>query len=256
MLDMPELDVRGPQLPPEEGCTTIGHGGYEGFWASSVAVWEVVDDDRIAANPINHRDPTGLYSTAFDGPYLYNDAGEVGVYFVVHREPGWFDRWVPGMAWLGDDGGGCTKIRKYRIGDGFVNKAKWNPKQFKTIDEGSLAVYIDEIRYIVRVQASNGLLHDNADVTMNGFLLMCGMSMGGAIKTIGTQVLNPEAMPLGKGPYPAVLKNGRVTIGRFHGSAADAAGGNVEGSGWVNVDAAGNVTEWTTYTPTSGFQTF
>lgn len=69
MLDMPELDVRGPQLPPEEGCTTIGNALYEGFWASSVAVGEVVDDDRIADNPINRVDPSGLrINYVDDGP--------------------------------------------------------------------------------------------------------------------------------------------------------------------------------------------
>ena len=60
MLDMPELDVRGPELPPEEGCTTIGNASYEGYWAASVAVGIVVEVDRMAANPINRVDPSGL----------------------------------------------------------------------------------------------------------------------------------------------------------------------------------------------------
>ncbi len=60
MLDMPELDVRGYELPPEEGCTTIGNAAYEGFWAASVAVGMVVEVDRMDDNPINREDPWGL----------------------------------------------------------------------------------------------------------------------------------------------------------------------------------------------------
>jgi hypothetical protein len=55
----------------ERESTTIGHGNYDRAWAVSACGcdWQtgvadaagiVVDDDRIAANPINHRDWTGL----------------------------------------------------------------------------------------------------------------------------------------------------------------------------------------------------
>ena len=56
-LDMPHTPCR---TLPETERTTIGHGGYEGFWAVSGTWEEVVEVDRIAANPINSRDPSGL----------------------------------------------------------------------------------------------------------------------------------------------------------------------------------------------------
>jgi hypothetical protein len=56
-LDMPATPC---QLLPETEPTTIGTMTYEGFWASSVTLEEVVEVDRIAANPINHVDRTGM----------------------------------------------------------------------------------------------------------------------------------------------------------------------------------------------------
>ena len=53
MLDRLEEPCQGDQSPWESTLTTIGHGGYEGFWAVSGSWGEVVDDDRMADNPIN-----------------------------------------------------------------------------------------------------------------------------------------------------------------------------------------------------------
>jgi hypothetical protein len=59
-LDMPESPCLAPPVQPEAERTTISPMAYKGFWAASVTWEEVVEVDRIAANPINHRDPTGL----------------------------------------------------------------------------------------------------------------------------------------------------------------------------------------------------
>jgi hypothetical protein len=56
-LDMPVNPFR---TLPETERTTIGNAVYEGFWAVSGAGWEIVEVDRIAANPINSVDPSGL----------------------------------------------------------------------------------------------------------------------------------------------------------------------------------------------------
>jgi hypothetical protein len=56
-LDMPQTPC---QLLPETEPTTIGTMRYEGFWASSVTLENIVEVDRIAANPINRTDPSGL----------------------------------------------------------------------------------------------------------------------------------------------------------------------------------------------------
>jgi hypothetical protein len=56
-LDMPATPC---QLLPETEPTTIGTMTYEGFWASSGTLENIVEVDRIAANPINKRDPSGL----------------------------------------------------------------------------------------------------------------------------------------------------------------------------------------------------
>lgn len=64
----------------ERESTTIGHGNYDRAWAVSACGcdWQtgvadaagiVVDDDRIAANPINRRDPSGLRSIQYSGKF-------------------------------------------------------------------------------------------------------------------------------------------------------------------------------------------
>jgi hypothetical protein len=59
-LDMPETPCLAPPVPAEVERTTISPMKYEGFWASSGTVEIVVAVDRIAANPINRRDSSGL----------------------------------------------------------------------------------------------------------------------------------------------------------------------------------------------------
>jgi hypothetical protein len=57
-LDMPAAPC---QLLPETEPTTLGTMRYEGFWASSGTLENIVEVDRIAANPINRTDPTGKF---------------------------------------------------------------------------------------------------------------------------------------------------------------------------------------------------
>jgi hypothetical protein len=54
-LDMIDAPCQGDPSLWESEPTTVGHGGYEGFWASSGAVEIVVDDDRIVRmfDPVN-----------------------------------------------------------------------------------------------------------------------------------------------------------------------------------------------------------
>lgn len=58
-LDILEVPCPEHPAPTQPLSTTIGTAGYEGFWAASVTWGEVVEVDRIAANPINYVDPSG-----------------------------------------------------------------------------------------------------------------------------------------------------------------------------------------------------
>jgi hypothetical protein len=72
-MPMPTMfDIRKPSYPShqtlwEPAPTMAGTATYEGFWATSGAGWEVVDGDRIAANPINAVDPLGLWVVRREG---------------------------------------------------------------------------------------------------------------------------------------------------------------------------------------------
>jgi hypothetical protein len=62
---------------PEGERTSVARMAYEGFWAVSGVGWEVVDDDRIAANPINRRDPSGLRISRFDAALTAAERAEI-----------------------------------------------------------------------------------------------------------------------------------------------------------------------------------
>jgi hypothetical protein len=49
-------------LPPTTSTLTAP-AVYDACWALSEPFWEIVVDDRLAANPINHVDPTGLHGS-------------------------------------------------------------------------------------------------------------------------------------------------------------------------------------------------
>jgi hypothetical protein len=59
-LDMPETPCLAPLVPLETERTHTASLRYEGFWATSGTLENIVEVDRIAANPINYTDPSGL----------------------------------------------------------------------------------------------------------------------------------------------------------------------------------------------------
>jgi hypothetical protein len=69
-MEMFETFYPEADSPPPTASTTIPHTAYDGCWAVSEAFWKVVVDDRLAANPINRLDPTGLKGTP---PHTYSD---------------------------------------------------------------------------------------------------------------------------------------------------------------------------------------
>jgi hypothetical protein len=63
MMDMLETSYPETDSPPQTTCTTTANAAYDGCWAVLEPFWEIVVDDRLAANPINRLDPTGLTMT-------------------------------------------------------------------------------------------------------------------------------------------------------------------------------------------------
>jgi hypothetical protein len=59
-LDMLETSYPEMDSPWATACTMSGSAAYDVCWAVSEPFWEIVVDDRLAANPINHVDPSGL----------------------------------------------------------------------------------------------------------------------------------------------------------------------------------------------------
>jgi hypothetical protein len=58
-LDILETPCLAPPVPLQTERTHTGSMRYEGFWASSIPLANIVEVDRIAANPINRVDPMG-----------------------------------------------------------------------------------------------------------------------------------------------------------------------------------------------------
>jgi hypothetical protein len=60
-----DMTQEASRTRPETALTGIGNYGYDGRWGASGTLEEVVEVDRIVANPINGRDPTGTKRLVF-----------------------------------------------------------------------------------------------------------------------------------------------------------------------------------------------
>jgi hypothetical protein len=60
-LDILETSYPQAESPPQTTTTMTARVAYDGCWASSGTLEFVVVDDRLAANPINQRDPSGEF---------------------------------------------------------------------------------------------------------------------------------------------------------------------------------------------------
>ena len=212
-----------------------------------------------------------LSSVTVTGPALNPQTNRVVITTRETYSPGWFDR---NYLWMFGNDEPYTVTTEFAL-VGMIGPKDATPEAIQNFFNNNPGEREEARRYFQAhnvVRIANKEIHDHAGVTANGFYMTVGCltisavvammmsdvgaAAGGASEMgIGTQVNNPENLNT-TGELPAVLKNGRVTIGTFHGSAMDSAGGFIEGSGWVKVDASGNVIEWTRFTPTDGFTPF
>jgi len=58
-----EKDAKPINYPDYDGCCAVSASGCNWQWGESAAPEMVVVDDRLAANPINKRDPSGMLAT-------------------------------------------------------------------------------------------------------------------------------------------------------------------------------------------------
>jgi hypothetical protein len=152
MLDTLEESCQGEQSPWESASTAIGHGAYEGFWASSGTVEIVVDDDRIADNPINEVDPSGLAAiSAGEGDSLWNSLYPNGV-------PGVKAVYGPGAAKAN-----VSQLQKEAEDiDGILSKTSTGQKTLKDLQTGKVRIFLTEKmsiwdRYRTRRQRRRGV---------------------------------------------------------------------------------------------------
>jgi RHS repeat-associated protein len=182
----------------------------------------------LGSNPTSHRDPTGLYYTSTEGPFLYLNpqTGEMGVYFVRRRLPGWFDRHIWFAECVGDDGGGGTTIAKYPILVDAGFRSNWNQNNFKNIPDDQRMLYLDEIAYAIRLEASNGTLYESASVTMDGFLLACGLAVLSGAVGIGGRTLSPAE----QGEFDAFAQRAR-SVGLQENAKRTGSWGTIDANG-------------------------
>jgi hypothetical protein len=98
-MDILETSYPESQFPPQTTFMITARALYDGCWAISEPFWQIVVDDRLAANPINGRDPSGMYRIE-DG-YLIVEPGDTpgGISQDILNDA---SRWRELFPWLSD----------------------------------------------------------------------------------------------------------------------------------------------------------
>jgi hypothetical protein len=68
------------ESPPQTTSTMTASAAYDGAWAVSEPFWEIVVDDRLAANPINHTDAAGLFASHVHSEIVQAAAQGLGIH--------------------------------------------------------------------------------------------------------------------------------------------------------------------------------